>query len=82
MADDVTNWKPGAAFDKLRQRSRPQRPRWLSLSKPAASSLAELVEARPDKRPLPSTSSGSGFRETWLAHDFLLRSTRNLKPDL
>ena len=39
MADDATNGKPGAAFDKLRQR-----PRWLSVSKPV-SALAELVEA-------------------------------------
>ena len=41
MADDATNWKPGAAFDKLRQRARwqrvcQQRTRWLSLSKPGA----------------------------------------------
>ena len=53
MADYATNWKLGAAFDKLRQRACPQRPRWLSLSKPArtlpaASSLAELVEASED----------------------------------
>ena len=27
MADDATNGKPGAAFDKLRQRARPQRAR-------------------------------------------------------
>ena len=40
MADDATNGKPGAAFDKLRQR-----PRWLSVSKPACP-LAERVEAR------------------------------------
>ncbi len=33
-ADYATNWKLGAAFDKLSLRARPQRPRWLSLSKP------------------------------------------------
>ena len=35
MADYATNGKLDAGFDKLSQRARPQRPRWLSLSKPA-----------------------------------------------
>ena len=35
MADYAMNWRLDTAFDKLRQRPRQQRPRWLSLSKPA-----------------------------------------------
>ncbi len=34
MADYAMNWRLDTAFDKLRQRPRQQRPRWLSLAKP------------------------------------------------
>ena len=65
MADYATNWKPGAGFDKLRQRTRRGLAStssgsvlaggWLRQAQaacsPAASTLAELVEASEDTAP-------------------------------
>ena len=45
MADYATNWKPDAAFDKLRQRSCPQR----SVLARSAASLPAAQRPRPQR---------------------------------
>ena len=80
MADDATNGKPGAACDKLRQRARQRRPRWLkhALDKVrgyftvlAGAWLPNAFDLKPETWPLkpclrPNTTSVAGYDEQTL----------------